>query len=78
MRTVADQKSISRAVPPTLFTMADVENSHALLNVDSETLDRLAVELLDQNEQMAKRMRTVFTLRNIGGTRAVTILASGM
>jgi hypothetical protein len=58
--------------------MSASENPHALLHVDEETLGRLQVELLDQDSQMAKRIRTVFTLRNIGGTRAVTILASGM
>ena len=58
--------------------MSNTENSHALLQVDDATLTRLQTELLDQNEQMAKRIRTVFTLRNIGGTRVVAILASGM
>lgn len=58
--------------------MAEVENTHALLNVDESQLVRLQEELLNQDEQMAKRMRTVFTLRNIGGVRAVEILASGM
>lgn len=57
--------------------MSVSENSNALLQVDEATLTRLQAELLDQNEQMAKRMRTVFTLRNIGGTRVVEILASG-
>lgn len=58
--------------------MSESDNSHALLQVDNATLDRLQKELLDQNEQMAKRIRTVFTLRNIGGSRVVSILASGM
>lgn len=58
--------------------MSDTDNSHALIQVDDSTLDRLQTELLDQQSQMAKRIRTVFTLRNIGGTRVVSILASGM
>lgn len=58
--------------------MADTENTHAMIQVDDATLDRLQVELLDQASQMAKRIRTVFTLKNIGGTRVVSILASGM
>jgi hypothetical protein len=58
--------------------MADTENSHALIQVDDATFARLRTELLDQNEQMAKRIRTVFTLRNVGGTKAVEILAAGM
>lgn len=61
-----------------LAKMSDSQNEHALLQVDDATLQRLRTELLDQNEQMAKRIRTVFTLRNIGGTQVVSILKDGM
>lgn len=58
--------------------MTTTGNPQSLIQVDDETLTRLQSELLDQSSQMAKRIRTVFTLRNIGGLRSVEILASGM
>lgn len=56
----------------------EFENTQAIIDVDRETLGRLRTELLDQESQMAKRIRTVFTLRNIGGTAVVSILKDGM
>ena len=58
--------------------MATTSEPQPLIQVDETTLTRLQSELLDQDLQMAKRIRTVFTLRNIGGLRSVEILASGM
>jgi hypothetical protein len=48
-----------------------------LLNVDDATLERLGKELLDQSAPMSKRMRAVFTLRNINGDRAVLAMKDG-
>lgn len=41
------------------------DSSSNILNVTPETLQKLQKELEDQNEDMAKRMRNIFTLRNI-------------
>lgn len=56
--------------------MAEPEVSPPL-NVDDATLQRLGEELLDQTLPMSKRMRNVFTLRNIGGDRAVKAMKDG-
>jgi hypothetical protein len=41
------------------------------LQVDAETIEKLRQTLVDQKAPMAKRMRAVFTLRNINNDAAV-------
>src|SRR3989344_1155963 len=55
----------------------DVEEEHRL-QVSPEELKVIRETLLDRSLTMAQRYRSVFTLRNIGGDEAISILAECM
>jgi hypothetical protein len=55
----------------------DVEEEHRL-QVSPEELKVIRETLLDRSLTMAQRYRSVFTLRNIGGNEAISILAECM
>lgn len=44
---------------------------------DSEAIQKLRTTLLDQNEPISKRIRTVFTLRYINNIEAIDALKDG-
>jgi hypothetical protein len=54
--------------------MGDMEEEHRL-QVSPEELKVIRETLLDRSLTMAQRYRSVFTLRNIGGDEAISILA---
>jgi deoxyhypusine monooxygenase len=50
-------------------------DGQCILNVSAEELEVIRRTLLDRSLTMAQRYRSVFTLRNIGGPKAISILA---
>jgi len=59
-------------------TLAESVHNAAGLAVDDKTVQSLGQLLSDRNVPMPQRFRSIFTLKNIGGQRAVDALVQGL